>query len=230
MTIADRIIQYNRELNFPAKLPARQKVIHPFTGEGSELVLMASEKFYRKFYSDNQPRTLILGINPGRHGAGATGIPFTDTKRLASKCGITMDGQQTHEPSSVFVYEVIEELGGPEVFYRQFFVNSLCPLGFLRLNEGGNWVNYNFYDDKTLLQKSIPLIRSNLRFLQDLTGHRKKCYLLGQGKNYTFFNEFNQREKLFEEIIPLAHPRYIVQYKSKMMNDYLKVYTEALGH
>jgi len=39
--------------------------------------LIVSGKFYKKYYNDNNPRFLILGINPGRFGAGVTGIPFT---------------------------------------------------------------------------------------------------------------------------------------------------------
>jgi hypothetical protein len=38
--------------------------------------------FYQKYYADNKKRSLIIGINPGRFGAGVTGIPFTDPIRL----------------------------------------------------------------------------------------------------------------------------------------------------
>src|SRR3569833_2031670 len=96
----------------------------------NEHALELSTGFYKKFYNDNRQRHLILGINPGRHGAGYTGVPFTDTKRLQSDCGIKYDGKETHEPSSVFVYEMIDAFGGPKEFYSKFYIHSICPLGF----------------------------------------------------------------------------------------------------
>jgi len=51
----------------------------------SSVVRKLIREFYTKFYSDCKPRQLVLGINPGRFGAGATGIPFTDTRRLNEK-------------------------------------------------------------------------------------------------------------------------------------------------
>src|ERR1700748_3494288 len=72
-----------------------------------------ASRFYHKFYSDNQPRVYIFGINPGRHGAGVTGVPFTDPIRLAEKCGIANGFQKRGELSSEFVYAVIDAFGGP---------------------------------------------------------------------------------------------------------------------
>jgi len=44
--------------------------------------------FFKKYYNDRKHRTLILGINPGRFGAGVTGLTFTDPIRLEAECGI----------------------------------------------------------------------------------------------------------------------------------------------
>ncbi|MEZ5022001.1 MAG: DUF4918 family protein [Chitinophagales bacterium] len=41
------------------------------------------------------------------------------------------------------------------------------------------------------------------------------AFCLGTGKNFKYLNTLNKREKFFEKIIPLEHPRYVVQYKSK---------------
>ena len=87
--------------------------------------------------------------------AGATGIPFTDTKRLSEVCGIESSSFQTHEPSSVFVYDVIKEFGGSEKFYDKFYINSICPLGFIEQNQKGNWVNCNYYDYNELFQRNL---------------------------------------------------------------------------
>ena len=107
MTKANQILAFYEALSFDRKyLDADLNVLNPFEGASQEQN-NALEGFYGKFYSDNKPRNLILGINPGRLGAGATGIPFTDTKRLL-KCGIPFNSFSTHEPSSVFVYEAID--------------------------------------------------------------------------------------------------------------------------
>lgn len=219
---------FNEQLEYPAKLPKHQRIINPFVGEHSDQVKAFCSAFYEKYYSDSNPRVLVLGINPGRHGAGSTGIPFTDTKRLEEFCDIPSPGMHTHEPSSVFVYEVINALGGPAQFYRHVLINSLCPLGFLTLNPRGNWINYNFYDDKALTEKTIPFIRQNLHFLKALTGNIDECILLGQGKNYQFFKKLNDKEHFFRSIIPLAHPRYIMQYKLKEKDKFLEEYMTAL--
>ena len=99
MTFADQVIHFNQNLDLETKLPKNIKVLHPFK-ENTEVLSIASA-FYKKFYNDNNSRRLILGINPGRLGAGATGVPFTDTKRLKSHCKIETSFQ-LHEPSSVF--------------------------------------------------------------------------------------------------------------------------------
>ncbi len=110
MTFADKVIQFSKQLDFQGSLPDGIKIMNPFKENPQVNTLM--EQFYKKFYDDNHKRHLILGINPGRFGAGVTGIPFTDSKRLRSVCGINYEGKETHEPSSVFVYDVIEAFGG----------------------------------------------------------------------------------------------------------------------
>jgi hypothetical protein len=112
-TFADRVIEFNTKVDFRGRLPEGISIMNPFRSD-DDYVMQVSSAFYKKFYDDNRPRCLVLGINPGRFGAGFTGIPFTDTKRLTGECGIEYTGRQTHEPSSVFIYEVIKAYGGPE--------------------------------------------------------------------------------------------------------------------
>ena len=94
-SFSDRIIEFNRSLSYDGDLPQGFFVINPF--ENNLEAIKAMEKFYKKYYDDNEQRKFIIGINPGRHGAAVTGIPFTDTKRLASVCGIKMENVHTHE-------------------------------------------------------------------------------------------------------------------------------------
>lgn len=227
MTFADRVIAFNRKLSFTASLPPGISIMNPF--QENPHALVASEAFYRTFYADNHPRHLILGINPGRHGAGVTGIPFTDTKRLENPCGLSFSGPSTHEPSAVFVYEVIAAFGGPAAFYRHFFINSVCPLGFTKINERGSEVNYNYYDSKALTKAALPFILQSIGQLIDLGVETQRAFCFGTGKNYAFLESLNAEHRFFGEIIPLEHPRYIMQYKSRFLPEYIDKYLAALG-
>lgn len=68
------------------------------------------EAFYSRYYHDERPRTLVLGINPGRLGGGMTGIPFTDPVRLSEGCGIANQLEKRTELSSDFIYRMIRHL------------------------------------------------------------------------------------------------------------------------
>ena len=113
--------------------------------------MLSASDFIVNFIVMQSIATFILGINPGRHGAGVTGIPFTDSKCLQQHCGIDPGTLQTREVSAEFMYEMITAYGGSAAFYSDFYINSPCPLGLLRQNGKGNWVNCNYYDSASLL-------------------------------------------------------------------------------
>src|ERR1700744_4918877 len=161
MTFADKVIQFNKQLDYNGQLPPGIRIMNPFKENPQVVDIM--ECFYKKFYDDDNRRHLILGINPGRFGGGVTGIPFTDSKRLKSVCRIDYSGKETHEPSSVFVYEMIEAFGGPERFYGNFYINSLCPLGFTSVKSDGKEINYNYYDSAELTAAVHDYMVENIR-------------------------------------------------------------------
>jgi len=181
------------------------------------------ELFLDKYYADARPRTLILGINPGRFGAGVTNVAFTDPVHLERECGIQNSFQKREELSARFVYRVVHELGGPQAFYRQFFINSIVPFGFVK---GGK--NYNYYDEKPLQEAMLPFIKSHLNGLLGSGMDRKVCFCLGEGKNFQFLSKLNRQEGFFEKIVPLPHPRFIMQYRSKQVDGFVGKYAEAL--
>lgn len=220
------MISFNDQLHFPGKLPRGVKVMNPFTDKTAKKI---SSAFYKKYYNDNNPRFLILGINPGRFGAGLTGVPFTDTKRLEGVCGIPFPGIKTHEPSSAFVYEVVDAMGGPERFYGNFFIQSVCPLGFTIRNAKGRDVNYNYYDDKKLTKSVMSFVLDNIRKQFELGIYEDIVFCFGTGKNLRFINQLNEKHHFFKEIIPLEHPRFIMQYKSKSKQLYIDKYLNAFN-
>ncbi|MEE4196158.1 MAG: uracil-DNA glycosylase family protein [Bacteroidales bacterium] len=225
MTFAEKIIKFNANLELNESLPDNIRVMNPFKENKNALEI--SSIFYQKYYNDQQPRQLILGINPGRFGAGVTGIPFTDTKRLEENCGIKFHGITTHETSSVFVYNVIEQYGGAEKFYSRFYINSISPLGFVKTNAKGKEINFNYYDSKALQELVTPFMIESLQTQIAFGIDRSVVYSFGAGKNLKFLQEINTKYKFFKTIVPLEHPRYIMQYKQKHKNFYIHKYLEA---
>jgi len=228
MTFADKVIQFNNQLEYTgAPLPPGVRIMNPF--REFEQVAGISVLFYRKYYNDENPRHIILGINPGRFGGGLTGIPFTDPKRLKSECGIDYEGKITHEPSSVFVYEMIHAYGGVEAFYSQFYINSLCPLGFTMLDDKGREKNYNYYDSKELADAVKGFIVDNIRNQIALGVATDVCFCFGTGKNENYLHKLNEEHQFFKKIIALEHPRFIMQYKAKSKQGYIDKYLEAFS-
>jgi hypothetical protein len=125
---ADKIISFLTGLDYKRPLPNGISVLNPFR-DNPEIIPVISQ-FYRKLYSDEKIRHLIVGINPGRFGSGVTGIPLIDTKRLAENCGLSIPGLDTFETSSVFIYEMIDASGGAREFYSRFYISTVSPLGF----------------------------------------------------------------------------------------------------
>lgn len=227
MTIAEQIISFNKSIDFQGPLPDGIRMMNPY--KENPAALETSSVFYRKYFSDNNPRKLILGINPGRLGAGLTGIPFTDTYRLKDFCEMEMPGVNTRELSSIFVYDVIEAFGGVEKFYSKYHISSVSPLGFIKENEKGKMVNYNYYDSKALQNAIEPFIIDTLEAQLEFAIDRSVCFCLGTGKNYKYLVQLNDRKKYFDQIIPLEHPRYVMQYKLKHKQEYIDKFVKLLS-
>jgi hypothetical protein len=226
-TLADRIIAFNQQLEFPRHLPEGIHVLNTFVS--SPLALECSSAFYRKYYSDNEPRHMILGINPGRFGSGMTGIAFTDPKRLDEEWQKRFAGQMTHEPSSEYVYQVIAAYGGIADFYRRFYINSVCPLGFTTSSEKGKEVNYNYYDRADLKAAARPFIIESIRKQIDMGMRTDTCFCFGTGHNFQYLDRLNKELGFFDRVIPLEHPRYIMQYQSKNKQFYIDKYLEEFN-
>ncbi|MFD2905332.1 SMUG2 DNA glycosylase family protein [Sphingobacterium anhuiense] len=225
-TVATQIIEFNKQLHYSGNLPDDFRVLNPYFENPETLIVM--EKFYNKYYDDTAPRKFIIGINPSRHGAGVTGVPFTDTKRLEHICGIPMKSAHTHEISSVFLYDMIKEFGGAHAFYRQFYINSPFPLAIVRRTKENKWINANYYDDRNLFAMVKPFMIESLKKHISLGLDTTNVFVLGK-KNATFIEKINKEEHLFENLTILDHPRYIQQYKSRDKEHYINKYIGVLG-
>lgn len=218
--LADQILTFLGSLRIPTSLPKGVKVMNPYQEPS---VMELCEQFYHKYYHDTSGRVMIIGINPGRFGGGLTGIPFTDPIHLENFCGIENKLQKKSELSSTFIYEMITAFGGPELFYSKFYFSSISPLGFTKEEK-----NLNYYDDGRLEKKLEPFILSCMRTQLDFGIDRSVAYCLGEGENFKFLKQLNERNQFFDEIVPLAHPRFIMQYKRKIKADYIRRYIDVL--
>ena len=165
---------------------------------------------------------MILGINPGRFGSGITGISFTDPIKLETELRIKNSFVKRAELSSDFIYQVIRQYGGPEIFFKRFYISAVCPIGFLKDSK-----NINYYDDKVLLASVNQFIIQNIELQLTFGIDRTIAYCLGEGENFKYLNRLNQEFDFFEKIVPLPHPRFIMQYRRKFIPDYAGRYLEA---
>ena len=221
MTFAEHINRFNSDLRLDAKLPAGVEVMNPFDDPATRQL---AETFYLKFYNDMKPRRLVIGINPGRLGGGVTGIPFTDPVKLSDHCGIPNAMRRVTEPSAGFIYDMIRAFGGVEDFYARYFIYAVSPLGFTR--EG---LNYNYYDSKVLEKAVTPFIISSMKKILHQGVDASVCYCLGNGKNYQYLDDLNRKEAFFGTVVPLPHPRWIVQYRRKRYDEFVASYLAVLG-
>jgi len=222
--LAYKIIEFNKNLHYSGKLPDDFQVLNPYLDNPETMLVM--EKFYHKYYNDSNQRKFLIGINPSRHGAGVTGVPFTDTKRLESVCGIKMKSAYTHEISSVFMYDMIEQYGGADEFYKDNYINSPFPWAIVRKSKG-SWINANYYDDKELFNDVKDFMIDCLKKHISLNLDTSEVFILGK-RNADFISKLNKEAKLFDKMTVLEHPRYIQQYKSKEKDLYIDKYILAL--
>jgi hypothetical protein len=224
-TLAEKLIHFYHTLSPPNNLPTGVEVLYP---QVQPAVQDTIEKFLRKFFNDNRPRRVLMGINPGRFGAGVTGINFTAPRQLRDNCGIEHPFGNTSELSAEFIYEMIERFGGAKKFYKEYFISSVSPLGYVK-----NGKNLNYYDDKNLQRSIIPFVNDCIDRQLQLNLKRDYCLCIGGEKNYKFFSALNADRKkngasYFETIVALPHPRFILQYRRKYKAQYIDEYIRAL--
>jgi Domain of unknown function (DUF4918) len=219
MTLASKLIRFYQTLQ-PPKLSQEVGLLFP---QKNKEVIAVVKQFMNKYYNDSKPRRLLFGINPGRFGGGITGINFTGPRQLKENCGIDHPFGNSSELSAEFIYEVIDKYGGPDKFYSDYFISAVCPLGFTK-----NGINLNYYDDKQLQKVITPFIIENIQKQLSFSFERDRCICIGGEKNFTFLTALNKEHGFFKEIVPVPHPRFILQYRRKQKEVYLEQYLTAL--
>ena len=220
MTFGERALRYYRRLSSDWPVPQGIEILRAYDDEA---ILRLVERFFQRYFADTATRIGVFGINPGRFGAGRTGVAFTDPIRLQEELGIENDLPKRPELSSVFIYRVIRDFGGPALFFGSFFITAVCPLGFTRHGK-----NFNYYDDAALLRRIEPRIARNLQDQIALGLSRNLAICIGKGKNLQYFEALNRRYRFFDRICVLPHPRWIMQYRQPQLDRYAEEYLECL--
>jgi hypothetical protein len=220
MSFAHYLEDFIWKIRWPSDFPQGVELLYPF--DRSEVIRVV-ETFYNKYYNDDRSRVILLGINPGRFGAGITGVTFTDPIQLEKSCDIQNSFDKKSELSSTFVYEMIRAFGGPERFYGSFLLSAVFPLGFIRDGK-----NLNYYDLPKLQNTVEPAVIEAIKLQIKLGVRTDIAFSMGQGKNFKYLNDLNKRHRFFDEIKPLPHPRWVMQYRLKRKEEFIKVYIDAL--
>ncbi|TDF98001.1 uracil-DNA glycosylase family protein [Paenibacillus piri] len=101
------------------------------------------KQFYQRYYCENsKPRLVLCGINPGRRGAGKTGVPFLDFKSLSQLMPEINNNDE--ELSAQFVFKVIAHFGA-DTFFQHVYLTNISWFGFEGTNNGRK-VNVNYYE------------------------------------------------------------------------------------
>ncbi|HEY8893143.1 MAG TPA: uracil-DNA glycosylase family protein [Clostridium sp.] len=162
-----------------------------------------NKKFIRKFYEEyvdcnvSDIKVVMCGINPGRYGAGKTGIPFIDFNSLSE---LLLDVQRNDsERSAEYFYSVIKKYGAKK-FYSNIYVTNICSVGFLKDNKNFNYyqlpenikeiIHLNFLEKIKIVNPKviIPLskdVDNTLKYLQHI-GELKNI-LIDNTLNHPFF-------------------------------------------
>jgi hypothetical protein len=218
-----RLLHLLRSFPLPAApLPGQVEVRSSF--QDPSVVTILTE-FAQKYYAADTQRVGIFGINPGRFGGGRTGVAFTDPVALTTICGIAHAlPKQRRELSSEFVYKFIAELGGPAPFYEHFFLSSVYPL---ELTHAGK--NYNYYDSSAIIKALWPDMLLSIKQQVEQLGLRRDVAVSLGRRNGEFLTKLNAELGLFGKVEILDHPRFLMQYRRRLLSDNVARYVEVLG-
>ena len=172
-------------------------------------------EFHKRYVQPNSPKIVMCGINPGRRGAGITGIPFIDTNSLSEMLPDISNPKS--EKSAKFFFSIIKEFGINE-FSRNIHVTNMSWFGFYSLDKGTN-VNYNY----------LPIEIQNVlvdKFVEEMDFVNPNVILpIGDTVKLELLNNLKVKNRISAEIgTRLYHPAYRLVER----NSYIKVLTEYL--
>lgn len=171
------------------------------------------QKFCDKYYSNGVPFRVICGMNPGRLGAGKTGIPFIDFNSLSKLLDDVSN--EDSEKSAGFIFDVIEEFGR-ERFFDNFYLTNFCSVGFMK-----NGANYNF---DCLPNQLLEIVKNN--FYEEMEVVKPKSVLSLSVSVQNSVCTLLQNATILKERLP--HPSWVMTYRSKSADKWKGKYLSTM--
>ncbi len=209
----DRIVQLHFDFyesiksNFEVRDILEQEKITVLNGFNKNIELV--RRYYQTFYPDQAKRIVLCGINPGRNGAGKTGIPFIDYLSASQLlCGI---GQDDWEQSAQFIFSVINEIGS-QTFYKNVYMTNISWFGFIK---DGNNLNYydlplplpttfteSFIAEMDIVQPKviIPLSKEVEQTLKKMTKEGRLSYPMAQRLPHPYYCSIGKRALKYKDV------------------------------
>ena len=119
---------------------------------------------------------------------------------------------------------MVDQYGGAKKFYGDYFIGAMSPLGFVKDGK-----NINYYDNKKLQAAVTPFIIQTIRQQLQMGFATGTCICIGGEKNYKFLKKLNEEHDFFQKIIPLPHPRFIMQYRRKRKQEYVNQWLDLFA-
>ena len=176
-------------------------------------------EFHKKYVEPNSPKIVICGINPGRNGAGLTGIPFIDFASLSQM--LPCIKKNDWEQSANFFFSIIQEFG-IETFYRNFHVTNISWFGFSRIDKSKN---VNYYEIPTEIQKYLIN-----KFVEEMA-FINPDYIIPLAEHVSWeLDSLKKQDKIKAKIgTRLNHPAWVMAHRRKDLNTWRKKYVDTLS-
>jgi hypothetical protein len=178
-------------------------------------------EFHKKYIEPNSPKIVICGINPGRNGAGLTGIPFIDFESLSNMLpGIK---ENDWEQSAKFFFSVVQGFG-IEIFYKNFHVTNISWFGFSRIDKSKN---VNYFEKDISTEIAIYLID---KFVEEMDLINPD-YIIPLSKTVLYeLENLKKQKKIRAEIgTCLNHPSWVVAYRRKDLSTWRQKYIDTFS-
>ncbi|MEO2077381.1 MAG: uracil-DNA glycosylase family protein [Bacillus sp. (in: firmicutes)] len=171
--------------------------------------------FYESCYKNDNRRIVLCGINPGRLGAGKTGVPFLDYLSL-SKLLNGIDNKDS-ELSAKFIFSIIESIG-IERFFDHVYLTNISWFGFVKGNK-----NVNYYELGEELQREFTY-----GFIKEMEIIQPQVIIPLSKKVKKTLMQMKKENLLDAKIAPpLSHPYYYSNFKSRYEEGFEK-YKEVI--
>ena len=209
----ERIIQLHQDFygqlnsNIETRHALKQEGITVLEGFANNIELVRD--YYQNFYAMKAQRIVLCGINPGKNGAGKTGIPFIDFK--GASLLLSRELKKDQEISAQFVHSIIQAVGSKK-FHDQVYVTNLSWFGFIKGKK-----NLNYYDlppalipsftDSFIMEMEIvqpkviiPLSKKVEQSLHEMARSGKLNYAIGERLPHPYWCSIGERAVQYKDV------------------------------